>query len=213
MYESYESTRFSFNPQRAAVWREVVRWLESRFGIPATLLELGAGYCDASNASRAATRIAVDLRAEFTRHAAPGVRTIVGSCADLREIPDASVNQVLASNVFEHLTRATLVQTVAEVRRVLAPGGHLVVIQPNFALIPRAYFDDFTHIAESIFTDRSLADFLAAQGMQVIVRQRRVLPFSMKSSLPAHPWLVRAYLRSPWKPFAGQMLIVAERGG
>ena len=41
----------------------------------------------------------------------------------------------------------------------------------------------------------------------------RFLPYSMRESrLPVKPWLVRAYLRSPIRPLAGQMLLVAEKG-
>jgi hypothetical protein len=40
----------------------------------------------------------------------------------------------------------------------------------------------------------------------------KFLPYSMRDSrLPIAPWLVRAYLHSPWKPMAGQMLVVARR--
>ncbi|MBA4071795.1 MAG: methyltransferase type 11 [Gemmatimonas sp.] len=211
MYESYESTRFTYDHRRAAVWREIVGWLEARFGVPESLLELGAGYCDASNASRAPVRLAVDIRAEFVRHAAPGVQTHVGPCTDLQGVEPASVGQVLASNLFEHLTRAELTQTIAAIRRSLVPEGLLVVIQPNFALVPRSYFDDHTHLAEGIFTDMSMSDFLSSQGMTIIHRQARFLPFTLRQRMPAHPWLVHAYLRSPWKPLAGQMLVVARR--
>jgi hypothetical protein len=31
------------------------------------------------------------------------------------------------------------------------------------------------------------------------------------ATLPIRPWLVRAYLRSPIKPMAGQMLVVAHK--
>ncbi len=38
----------------------------------------------------------------------------------------------------------------------------------------------------------------------------RFLPFSMRSRVPKWPWLVRLYLRLPFKPMAGQMLLVAR---
>ena len=41
---------------------------------------------------------------------------------------------------------------------------------------------------------------------------RSSCPYSMRDTrLPISPWLIRAYLRSPLKPFAGQMLVVARR--
>jgi hypothetical protein len=40
----------------------------------------------------------------------------------------------------------------------------------------------------------------------------RFLPYSMRETrLPLRPWLVRAYLRSPIRPRAGQMLVVAQK--
>jgi len=42
--------------------------------------------------------------------------------------------------------------------------------------------------------------------------QPRFLPYSMRGTkLPIRPWTVRAYLRSPVKPMAGQMLVIASR--
>ena len=91
----------------------------------------------------------------------------------------------------------------------MRPGGRLVILQPNFRLCYRDYFDDYTHV--SVFTDRSLPDVVRAAGLTVTRVWPRFLPFSMKSRLPVGtPW-VWLYLRSPLKPCAGQMLVVAEK--
>ena len=71
------------------------------------------------------------------------------------------------------------------------------------------YFDDYTHV--QVFSHVSLRDRLAAAGFRVVDVRPRFLPFSMKSRLPAAGFLVWWYLRSPLKPLAGQMLVVAER--
>jgi hypothetical protein len=34
----------------------------------------------------------------------------------------------------------------------------------------------------------------------------------MKSRMPITPWLIRLYLRSPIRPMAGQMLLIARKG-
>ena len=98
---------------------------------------------------------------------------------------------------------------LAEAMRVLRPGGRLVLIQPNFRLNPKEYFDDYTHVA--IYTDRSLRDFLNASGWNVQHVAARFLPLSMKSRGSGLTFLVPWYLRSPVKPLAGQMLVVAGR--
>ena len=94
--------------------------------------------------------------------------------------------------------------------RLLKPEGRLIVIQPNFRYASKQYFDDYTHRA--VFTDVSLPNLLRAHGFQIDHVQPRFLPYSMRGSkLPIRPWTVRAYLRSPFKPMAGQMLVVAHK--
>ncbi len=211
LYRNYEATRFTPNPDRARVWATIISHLEKRFGRPRSLLELGAGYCDAVNASGAARKYAVDIRPEVETHAAPGVNVHIGSCCDLSWLGHEKMDWIFASNLFEHLTRETLSSTLAEAGRVLAADGILIVIQPNFRLCFRSYFDDYTHLPEAVMTDISMADYLTSEGFQIVEAQARFLPFSLKSRLPRHPSLVRMYLNSPVKPFAGQMLIAARR--
>jgi hypothetical protein len=62
-----------------------------------------------------------------------------------------------------------------------------------------------------VFTDRSLRDVLLAAGFAVGTVIPRFLPFSVESRLPPSPRLLGLYLRLPYRPFAGQMLVVAER--
>jgi hypothetical protein len=84
-------------------------------------------------------------------------------------------------------------------------------MQPNFRFESRAYFDDYTH--RSVFTDVSLPALLRAHGFDIDLVQPRFLPYSMRGTrLPIREWTVRAYLRSPFKPMAGQMLVIAHRG-
>ena len=94
--------------------------------------------------------------------------------------------------------------------RCCAAAVGCILIQPNFRYAFREYFDDYTHRA--VFTDVSLPALLRAEGFAVERVEPRFLPYSMQGSrLPVAPWLVRAYLRSPFRPGAGQMLVVAKR--
>jgi hypothetical protein len=90
---------------------------------------------------------------------------------------------------------------------VLSPGGTLNILQPNYRLCSNEYFDDYTHV--SIYSDRSLCDFLRAHGLRVLECQARFLPLTIKSRLPVSPALIRAYLASPVKPLAKQMFVRA----
>ena len=83
-------------------------------------------------------------------------------------------------------------------------------VQPNFRYAWRTYFDDYTHRA--VFTDTSLPALLRAHGFTIEQVQPRFLPYSMRERrLPIHSWMVRAYLRCPIKPVAGQMFVAARR--
>jgi SAM-dependent methyltransferase len=191
------------------VWRHVTAYLQRWIGPTADVLELGAGYCDFSNTVAAGTRTAVDVEPGFVAFADAGVATVVGSCTDLSSFTDASFDVVFASNLFEHLDRGALLATLGEIRRVLRGGGRLILVQPNFRLRPHEYFDDYTHVA--VFTDRSLPDMLEANGFTREHVDARFLPLTLKSRLSFGHRLVPLYLRLPWRPLAGQMLVIATR--
>jgi SAM-dependent methyltransferase len=205
----YFETRFTYDPRRDGVWKEICRYLQDRH-IPreARIVELGAGYCHFINNIQGCEKHAVDLGNQITKYAHPFVKTHVQNCTDLRGLADGTFDIVFASNLFEHLTAAELTKTLGEVRRILRDGGRLIVLQPNFKYCCKHYFDDYTHI--QIFTHLGLCALLAASGFTVCGVKPRFLPFSMKSRLPIAPFLVRLYLHLPFKPFAGQMLIVAK---
>lgn len=206
----YFRSRFTVDTRRDAIWQEIVRYLSNPY-IPAAakVLDVGAGYCSFINQVKAAERYAIDLFPQIGDYAAPGVKTFVGSCTNLHMFGDGELDVVFSSNVLEHLTRADTDSTMHEILRVLKPGGHYIVIQPNFRYCYRAYFDDYTHL--QIFTDIGLGDWLIARGFEVARVIPRFLPFSFKSRLPKAPWMARLYLRLPYRPLAKQMLIVARK--
>ena len=122
----------------------------------------------------------------------------------------ASFDVVLASNLLEHFEPDTAATVVAGAGRVLRPGGRLILIQPNFRIAFRRYFDDYTHRA--VFTDVSLAALLRATGFAIERVAPRFLPYSMQGRrLPLARWMVAAYLASLLKPGAGQMLVVGRK--
>ena len=204
----YFETRLALNPNRGQIWVHICDYL-SRF-IPATsrVLELGAGWCDFSNHIRAARVVAMDLDSTVERAAADHVEAVIGDCTDLTRFQAAEFDVVFASNLLEHLDRDMAGKLLAEAARVLAPGGRLILMQPNFRLNPGGYFDDFTHVA--IYTDRSLSDYLASLGWNVERVMPRFLPLTLRSKASHLTFLVPYYLRSPIKPLAGQMLLIAN---
>lgn len=206
--DGYFQTRLAHDPARGRVWREVVAYLQPYLPAAGAVLDLGAGYCDFINQVQARERHAVDLYPRVGDYAAPGVTVHVQSAAALDNFPTAHFDTIFASNLLEHLTRAELAALAGGVRRLLKPGGYLVLVQPNYRLAYREYFDDYTHL--QVFSDRSLPDFLAAHGLPPVRVEARFLPLTFKSRLPKPAWMVRLYLALPWRPLAGQMLVVAQ---
>jgi len=207
----YFQTRLAPNPHRSAAWKHICRYVERWIPADAAVLELGAGWCDFANNVRARRSVAMDLDATVERAAAPHVQAELGDCTDLSRFSDNEFDVVFASNLLEHLERPATGQLLAEAARVLRPGGSLILLQPNFRLNPGGYFDDYTHVA--IYTDRSLADYLTSEGWQVTQNHRRFLPLTMNSKASGLSFLVPWYLRSPIKPLAGQMLLIATPAG
>jgi cyclopropane fatty-acyl-phospholipid synthase-like methyltransferase len=207
----YHDAHLRPDPSRRIVWTAVAAHLSRWINPGARVLEIGAGYCDWINQVRATQRVAVDIWPEFGTFASSDVEAIVLDAAtNLRTLGEASYDVVLASNVLEHFVPDTAAAVVADVAAVLKPGGRIILIQPNFRLAWRRYFDDYTHRA--IFTDVSLPALLTSRGFSTELVEARFLPYSMRqTALPIRPWLVAAYLRSPIKPLAGQMLVIARK--
>ena len=133
----------------------------------------------------------------------------VASAEDLAFMADGTAHVVFASNLLEHLTHPQIDALSDEVMRVLVPGGRLILVQPNYRLCAKNYFDDYTHV--SIWSDISMSTYLESRGWRLERVVGRFLPLTVKSRLPISSRLIRAYLRSPVRPLAGQMLLVARR--
>jgi SAM-dependent methyltransferase len=75
--------------------------------------------------------------------------------------PDGFFQAVFAKDILEHLPRPW--ETLGEVRRVLEPGGRLIVSVPME--YPKVVWDDYTHVRG--FTRRALRELLADAGLSV----------------------------------------------
>ncbi len=214
MEDQYYKARFKFNPNRRNIWAEIANYHQKIVPDNATVLDLGAGYCDFINLIKASKKYAEDISPETPHYLEKDVEFLHTPAWELSSIPSNSVDIVHESNLFEHFNDEELDKTIKEIKRVLKVGGKLILMQPNYRLAYKHYFDDYTH--KKVWSDVSLPDFLVAHDMKVIVRMPRFLPFSMKSDsrfIPRFliPFMVRMYLKSPFKPFAGQMMFVAEK--
>ena len=209
--DSYYKSRYTWNKHRTVVWKEIVRYVSNFISPEATVLDIGAGYCDFINNVVAKNKIAIDTSSDFKKFASSNVLTIQSNISDIKIIKDKSVNVVFASNLLEHLSDEELDKAMNEIKRVLIFNGRLILMQPNYRLVYKRYFDDPTH--KKIFSDESLRAFLVSYGFDIELSRPRFLPFSFKSihvTVPFLSLIVRMYLYSPIKPFAGQMLFIAK---
>ena len=205
--QEYFDTRMIYLAGRDRVWTAVAKYLQRYVPVDGAVLDLGAAYCSFINHIQAAEKHAVDLFPGFVEFAASDVTAHVGSCSTLGQFEAGRFDVVFASNLLEHLTRQEITSTLKEMGRVLRPGGRVILVQPNFRYCSTEYFDDYTHV--TVFTHVSLTDLLSASGFCVEKVVPRFMPFSMQSCLPQWSWAVALYLRSPIRPMAKQMLIVA----
>jgi SAM-dependent methyltransferase len=208
----YEA-RFAPTEQRAKsqLWRILCEDFFQRY-VPAnaTVLDLGAGFCEFINHIHCARKLAVDMDPDLKKRAGPDVQIRCGPAHELGWLEDASVDVVFASNVFEHfLSKDDVLRALKEGHRVLKPGGKFLILQPNIRFLYDEYWDFFDHHLP--FSDRAMIEGLVIAGFDVAESRPRFLPYTTKSALPSWPILVRTYLRVPLlqRIFGKQMFLVA----
>jgi O-antigen chain-terminating methyltransferase len=110
--------------------------------------------------------------------AARGLRVEIGVIPDcLKGIGDNSIGSIFAAHVVEHLPFSPLVELFAEARRVLRPGGLLMLETPNAETLMMSASDlwrDPTH--------------LAPRHAAALVTIAREFEFSVFDLTPLHPY-------------------------
>lgn len=209
MNDGYHGSRLAEDPKRAIVWKSLWRYyFQKRIGSEDMVLDLGCGYGDFINNVRSRHRVALDQWEDFPKYLESDVRPIVAPVTDLSTIEDGSIDYAFASNLFEHISQAAFGEVLSQLKCKISSRGTLAILQPNYRYATKEYFDDYTHV--SIWSHISLADFLSANGYEVIEVHPRFLPLTVKSRLPVWPPLIGLYLRLPFKPLGKQMLLVAR---
>jgi ubiquinone/menaquinone biosynthesis C-methylase UbiE len=177
-----------------------------------TVLDLGAGYCDFINNIQCREKLAVDLNDDTPSLAHSNVTVHQASSTYLSFLSDESVNVVFTSNFLEHLrTKEEALQTFNEVHRVLKKGGLFLILQPNIRHVGFEYWDFFDH--HIALTEKSLIEGLLIKGFKIKRVISKFLPFTTKSKIPQHPFLVWLYLKIPlvWRVMGKQSFLVAEK--
>jgi ubiquinone/menaquinone biosynthesis C-methylase UbiE len=207
--KTYFNTRFSFNAKRDKVWKYICGYLQRFIPENSKVLDIGCGYFNFINNIKAAQKHALDNAQQVVNFASKDVIFHLGSTSEMKDIASDYFNIIFASNILEHLSAEELKAAISQIKRVLKKDGKIIIIQPNFKYSYKVYFDDHTH--KQIFTDESLCNLLEENGFVIFRAFPRFLPFSMNSNFPKIGFLIWLYLRSPLRPFAGQMLIIAKK--
>ncbi len=152
--ESWRSTcagpaflRFRDSALEAAALRPTDRVLD---------IGCGTGLLALEAALRAASVVALDVAPRMLQEVrsaaeARGLGNVSLVCADATRLPlgDDEVDCVMSSYALHHLDHAAKMRALAEARRVLRPGGRLVIVDMMFSLSLRA--DDRTIILGKVW--------------------------------------------------------------
>jgi len=207
--KKYFEIRYKYDAGRQKVWKAICEYIQKDIPILSTVLDLGAGYCDFINQIVASKKYALDVNRDVQDYCLPEVHFLHSNVSEIG-IPDQSADVVFASNLLEHLKEDVLSSLFAELRRILRSGGLLILVQPNYYYCYRRYWDDFTHV--KAYTHESLPDMLLSMNYRIKRIEKRFVPFSFQACPIRSYLLTRFYLALPWRPFAAQMLIVAQKG-
>jgi predicted SAM-dependent methyltransferase len=178
----------------------------------ATVVDIGAGYCEFINNIHAAKKIAVDLNPDTANYKNSDVVFIQESCFALNAISQGSVDVFFVSNFLEHLASSEhVIQFLSGLKPLLSDTGKILILQPNIKLVGGAYWDYIDH--KIPLTEQSLREAAELAGLQVKEVVKRFLPYTTKTALPTHPEIVRLYLliRPLWYFFGKQSFLVLEK--
>jgi SAM-dependent methyltransferase len=206
---TYHELRFSASSTRYQVWAAIVAYLQRFVSLSGTVADLGAGDGAFLDQIPATTRIAIDAETLPTAAFKTEVTNIVGRAELFSALNLSQLDAVLASNLLEHLDHNEAQSCLDGIFSALRPGGCFIAVQPNFRYSGPTYFDDYTH--KTIYTDRSLSDLLKSRGFEVTRCEPRFLPLTMQSKLSIGAKFAPLYLRLPYRPLAGQMLVIAKK--
>ena len=211
------ATRFPENDLGHARWRRelwqvlVDDWFSRWIPDDATLIDFGCGSGEFINAARCRRRIGVDARPTSRDALDTAVEFFLPDGVSMPGIPDADVDVVFCSNLLEHLPdRETVTELLTEFRRVLRPGGRVLLLCPNLRYTGAAYWDFFDHILP--FTHVTVVEALATAGLSTETLLPRFLPYTTVGARRTPLALVRWYLRIPlvWRVMGAQFFVVAR---
>jgi SAM-dependent methyltransferase len=177
-----------------------------------TVLDIACGLGEFSRHIKAQRKIGIDLNTDSVKLLPKEVEFHLTSAENIAAVEDGSVDVCFSSNFLEHMpNKAGVDKVLAEILRVLRPGGTYIALQPNYRFCSDVYWDFYDH--HTALSDRSCAEAFAQAGFDIQLLIPKFLPFTTKTKLPTHPFFVRLYLAVPlaWQIMGKQFLIVGRK--
>ena len=206
--------RFSgMEEYRNAIWKILVNGFFMKW-IPkgSAVLDLGCGYGEFINNVPDCERHAMDLNSDSGKHLDKDIHFHQQDCSKPWEIAPRSLDVIFSSNFFEHLPdKEALDQTIGHAMQALKPGGSLLAIGPNIAVLKGRYWDFWDH--HIALSDQSLGELFEIHGLKIEKSIPRFLPYNMVRVRKRPLFLVSLYLKCPlaWHFFGKQFLLVVRK--
>jgi dolichol-phosphate mannosyltransferase len=198
---------------KVAVWRRIALWVlrdavRHRQGQPVrSVLDPACGDGEFLNAcaGRGLVLNGCDLRAR-SPHLSSEVQFQQG--AFQRSVFAQGHDLVWISNLLEHLPTPEAVQEfLARCKSALSPQGVITIMGPNIKYCAADYWDFADHLLP--LSHLTVFEHLASAGLDVVAVHDRFLPYTFRSRLPTHPWLVQLYLANAWAwPMLGKQFLI-----
>jgi len=209
--------RFRFRAgDRAAkmrIWKALCEgFFQPLIGEERVIVDLACGYGEFINNIRGKKKYAVDLNPDARANLADDVEFCLSRADAMSAIADGSIDVVFASNFLEHLrTKEECDRVLAEVRRVLRPGGRFLIMGPNIRYLAAEYWDFYDHCLP--LSHLSMEEGLVQADYEIDRIIPRFLPYTTQSRLPQHPLLVALYLKFPlaWRLLGKQFLVIGRK--
>lgn len=151
----------------------------------------------------------------------PGVDVdFIGDISNLEQFEDASIDNVYASHVLEHVRQADLLKTLIGIKRILKPGGLFLVSVPDWDILCHLFIspvasaevkwhavrmmlggqvdeNDFHYVG---FNQTILFDFLGKAGFTDAIRVDSFGMFADTSDFKPYGYPISLNVTASWQP-------------